>query len=129
VQKSDASRRLSAHAASLRGSSTRRFGESPQRLSGHVASSEAGQPFRRSQGERSLVSTYAGCFEDETSSPAGDRTVEPQRIKVGKKEAERERVGERQFPSSRAAISAFKRLRLQIARWKRPCAVPWLVIV
>jgi hypothetical protein len=32
-------------------------------------------------------------------------------------------------PISRAAVSALRRLRLLMARWKRRCAVPWLVIV
>jgi hypothetical protein len=32
-------------------------------------------------------------------------------------------------PISRAAISAARRCRRLIARWKRPRAVPWLVIV
>jgi hypothetical protein len=30
---------------------------------------------------------------------------------------------------NRAAISASRTWRRWIARWKRPCAVPWLVIV
>jgi hypothetical protein len=37
--------------------------------------------------------------------------------------------GSESSPISRAAISAFRRLRFLIARVKRPCAEPWLVIV
>ena len=87
-----------------------------QRLGANVASLEAGQPFRRRQGKRGLVRSYPARFQDEQGVPTRYRAVEPRRISLNQQQAERERVAEGKLANLARGDSAFRRLRLLIAR-------------
>jgi len=69
---------------------------------GNVASLQAGQRFRRAQGERGVVGRYPVRFQNEQGVPACYRAVETRRINLSQQKAERERVAEGELADTRA---------------------------